>query len=268
VSALTLRFREPPTVTIDASPLRPDALSGMSEGELERLPLLVGNRRVPLGELCELQSGDAASLRLENTSQALRRLGHGMSSGSILALGDVGDQLGLALRGGTIEIRGNAGDLTACLMTGGLIRVSGDVGDFAAAALAGGRLGMQGGALLVGGRLGDRACDRMRRGLVAACGTAGDYAASRMIGGTLVALGGCGADPGYGMRRGSVVLGRIPERLLATFAENGTHDLPWLGLLDRELQALGFPASLGGPRRGRWTGCASAGGLGELLIAA
>ena len=79
---------------------------------------------------------------------------------------------------------------------------------------------------------------------------------------------GCGADPGYAMRRGSLLLGHAPPNLLATFADNGTHELPWLRLLARQLAALEPAVELSTVRVARWTGCASTGGKGEILVAA
>ena len=146
--------------------------------------------------------------------------------------------------------------------------MAGDVGDLAGAALAGGRFGMKGGALLVGGRLGDRAGDRMRRGLIAAAQGAGMFLGSRMIAGTIVVGGTCGPDPGYAMRRGTLLLAAEPSALLATFADAGRHDLPWLRLLGRYLESVGHIGLLHGTRARRLTGCLSAGGKGEILIAA
>ena len=122
------------------------------------------------------------------------------------------------------------------------IHVTANAGDFLGAALPGDPAGMAEGTVLVGGDAGDRVGDRMRRGLIAVHGRVGDIAASRMIGGTIVALRGCGADPGYAMRRGSLLLGHAPPNLLATFADNGTHELPWLRLLARQLRAAGAAA--------------------------
>ena len=96
------------------------------------------------------------------------------------------------------------GVYAAAEMRGGTIHVTANVGDFLGAALPGDPAGMEEGTVLVGGDAGDRVGDRMRRGLIAVHGRLGDYAASRMIGGTIVALHGCGADPGFAMRRGTL----------------------------------------------------------------
>lgn len=262
-----LRLTAPTPLPVDASPLLPANLAGLKAAELERLPLWVGNRELPLADLAEVAAGDIDTLLVEGAFPTLDRLGQGLAAGRIEVSGEVGAYLGHAMTGGRIALEGHAGIYAAVGMKGGLVTVSGAVGDFAGAALPGDRFGMTGGALLVLGGIGDRVGDRMRRGLIATSGRVGDFAASRMIGGTIVALAGCGADPGYAMRRGTFYLGGAPTTLLPTFADNGVHDLPWLPLLARELARLSPEIELPAYRVARWTGCASVGGKGEILLA-
>lgn len=268
MTAVRLRFREALLLPVDASPLAPEALAGRSEAELARLPLRVGNRQVPLGELAEIEPGDAGTLVIEAAFAGLDRLGQGITSGSLEIYGDVGAYLGYGMTGGRIELFGSAGPFAAAAMTGGVIHVTAHVGDHLGGALPGDAFGMAGGAVLVGGDAGDRAGDRMRRGLIAVAGRLGDHPASRMVGGTLLGLGGCGDGPGHAMRRGTLLLGRAPGRIPVTFADNGTHDLPWLSLLGTHLATLGTAIELPGTRMARFTGCASVGGRGEILVAA
>jgi formylmethanofuran dehydrogenase subunit C len=267
MSAVRLRFRDETRLPVDASPLLPSALAGRSEAELAALELRVGNRAVPLGELAEIEAGDADTLVIEAAFPGLDRLGRGMTGGGLEIYGDVGAYLGQDMRGGRIELFGSAGPFAAAGMAGGLVHVTANAGDHLGGALPGDPHGMTGGTVLVGGNAGDRVGDRMRRGLIAVAGHLGDLPASRLIGGTIVARKGCGRDPGYAMRRGTLLLGRAPESLPATFADNGTHTLPWLALLARHLEALTPSIALPGERVTRWTGCASTGGKGEILVA-
>jgi formylmethanofuran dehydrogenase subunit C len=268
MTAVRLRFREETRLPVDARGLSPTALAGKTAAELASLRLRVGNREVPLGELAEVTAGDTDTLILEGAFVALDRVGHSMAAGRLEIFGDVGAYLGQNMSGGWIELFGSAGVYCAAGMRGGTVHVTADAGDFLGAALPGDPSGMAEGTVFVGGDAGDRVGDRMRRGLIAVHGRVGDHAASRMIGGTIVALRGCGADPGYAMRRGSLLLGHAPPNLLATFADNGTHELPWLRLLARQLAALEPAVELSTVRVARWTGCASTGGKGEILVAA
>ena len=268
MTPVRIRFRDPLGLPVDAAALVPTALAGKPAAELERLPVRVGNRELVLAELAEVAPGDTDRLAIEAAFPALDRIGHGMAAGLIEIYGDVGAYLGQDMSGGRIELFGSAGAHAATGMSGGVLHVSADVGPFLAAALPGDRFGMTGGAVLVGGDAGDRVGDRMRRGLIAVTGRLGDFAASRMIGGTILAWGGCGADPGFAMRRGTLILDGSAPTLLPTFADNGAHALPWLNLLARELARLapGLPALPEIVQR--WTGCASVGGKGEILLAA
>jgi formylmethanofuran dehydrogenase subunit C len=268
MSAVRLRFREATPLPVDASALVPTALAGLAEAELARVPLRVGSRLMPLGEFAELEPGSADTLVIEAAFPSLDRLGRGMAGGRIEVYGDVGAYLGQDMTGGRIELFGSAGPFAAAGMTGGVLHVTAHVGPHLGAALPGDAFGMSGGAVLVGGDAGERAGDRMSRGLVAVAGRLGDYAASRMIGGTLLALHGCGRDPGHGMRRGTLILGRDPDTVSPTFADNGAHELPWLALLARELERLSPSIALPAHRFQRWTGCASTGGRGEILVSA
>ena len=266
-AAVRVRFTGATPLPVDASPLLPARLAGRGAAELERLPLRVGNRDLPLGELARVEPGGTDRLVIEGAFPSLDGLGRGMAAGHLRVEGDAGAYLAQGMTGGTVELDGSAGLFAAAGLRGGVVRIGGDAGAFLGAALPGERHGMRGGSVVVAGDVGDRAGDRMRRGLIVA-GSLGDFAASRMIGGTIVARAGCGADPGYAMRRGTLLLGRAPDTLPATFADNGVHELPWLALLGRELDRLapGFGLTVG--RVARWTGCASAGGRGEILEAA
>lgn len=268
MSAVRLRFVTETKLPVDARQLSPAKLAGKSAAELEGLRLLVGNRELPLGELAEVTEGDSAILQIEGAFAGLDRLGHGMTEGRIEAYGDVGAYLGQGMSGGRIELFGSAGVHAAAGMRGGTIHITANAGDFLGAALPGDPAGMAEGVVMVGGDAGDRVGDRMRRGLIAVHGRTGDYPASRMIGGTIVALRGCGIDPGYAMRRGSLYLGHEPGNMLGTFAANGTHELGWLRLLSRLMAAQEPPLALPGIRVELWTGCASVGGKGEILVSA
>jgi formylmethanofuran dehydrogenase subunit C len=267
---VVLRLEEDPGLPVDMTGVLPERLAGLNEAEVAAVPLQVGNRKLPLGELFRVTPGDAAHLVVEGATRRLDRLGAAMAGGAIEAYGDAGAYLGLGMRGGRIGLFGSAGDFAGAAMRDGAIVVGADAGDFVGGALPGDAHGMAGGAVLIGGDAGDRAGDRMRRGTIAVRGATGAYPASRMIGGTVVVGGACGAWPGYGMRRGTVALahdpgGRLPAPL---FADAGEHDLPWLALLDRHLRALGWEGGPVGRRVRRLAGDLSVGGRGEVLVAA
>jgi formylmethanofuran dehydrogenase subunit C len=268
VTAVILTFKADPGLPVDMTGVLPAALAGQPEGTATVMPLRVGNRQVPLGELFGVRAGDEPDVVVEGATRRLDRLGAGMTVGRLDVRGDAGAYLGLGVSGGRIALSGNAGDFAGAAMRDGLITIAGDTGALLGAPLPGDPHGMAGGAILVAGDVGDRAGDRMRRGIVAVGGSAGAWLAARFIGGTIVLGGACGPWPGYGMHRGTVLLAQVPTEPPATFADNGIHDLPWLTLLDRHLAALGWQGPQPARRVRRLTGDVTAGGKGEFLIAA
>lgn len=270
MSGLRLRFKEAPTLPVDAAGLSPAVLAGMSGSEIAALPVRVGRDLVPLADLAEIHPGEPDTLVIEGAFSALDRLGHGLRHGRVEVYGDVGAFLGQDMTGGRIELFGSAGPYAAAGMKGGVIHIQANAGHRLGGALPGEARGMLDGTVMVGGDAGDRLGDRMRRGLIVVHGRTGDLPASRMIGGTIVVQGACGSAPGCAMRRGTLLLGTDPgeRHLLPTFADNGRHALPWLGLLARHVARMPNAPELDIDRVRRWTGCASVGGKGEILVTA
>lgn len=271
MSGLTLTLRSRPPQRVDCSPLVPERLAGLSVAEVERTEVLCGTRRVAVGDLFSVAaaSGEDLVIASGDGGDRLDRIGHAMASGRIVVEGEAGAQLGLGLAGGEVAVSGGAGLGAATGMRRGLVTIGGDAGDALGGALPGAMTGMSGGTAVVRGSAGARAGDRMRRGAIVVEGDLGDYPCSRMIAGTLVALGASiGLSPGFGMRRGTLLLASRPAAVLPTFADAGAHDLLVLRLLvgalaDRSpaLAALGALT-----RARRLVGDLAAGGQGEILL--
>ena len=111
MSALVFTLREPPAQRLDLSPLVPDRLTRMSEGDIARIELGTTRARVCAGDIFKIRPGDAADIRFEGGSERFDRVGAGMTGGAIHVDGDVGIQAGRLLRGGKLTISGNAGPL-------------------------------------------------------------------------------------------------------------------------------------------------------------
>ena len=128
---------------------------------------------------------------------------------------------------------------------------------------------MAGGAILVTGSVGDRAGDRMRRGTDRRRRARPALRSPRASSAGRVVLGGaCGSWPGYGMHRGTLLLAQAPRSRPPPSPTTARHDLPWLTLLDRHLADLGWQGPRAARRVRRLTGDVTAGGKGEILIAA
>ena len=266
MSALTLTLKHPPTGRLDLSPLVP-ALAAGAHSTLARLPLVLGNQKVALGELFAIDGDEPADCVLEGDLSRVDGIGTGLASGRLRVEGDAGAYLGLELAGGEILVRGDVGPGAAVAMRKGSIRIDGSAGDYLGGALPGAMKGMAGGQVVVHGNAGARCVDRMRRGAILVAGAVGDYAGSRMLAGSVLALGGCGAHAGYGMRRGTLLV-RGAAGVDATFADCGEHVLPIVHLLFRSWQMLGGAfeglASTRHPVH-RYLGDRAADGKGEIL---
>jgi formylmethanofuran dehydrogenase subunit C len=256
--------------------LSPARLAALSPAERDRLPLLVGNRRVALAELFRIEgSSDDGQLVLEGDLRQVRRLGHAMSAGSVTIRGDVGAELGAELAGGTIDVTGSVGDWAGAALCGGLLRVRGNAGNNLGAAYPGSRTGMREGVILVDGNAGDDVGLAQRRGLIAISGAAGNGLGRAMIAGSIFAFGPVGGLAGTGMKRGTLALFGLaepasPDRtLLPTFCPSGRSRPPFVTLYLRRLREWGFPVpeAAFSAMLDRYNGDLVVRGQGEILVA-
>jgi formylmethanofuran dehydrogenase subunit C len=267
MSCLTLTLRAEIRLPLDLAPLVPERVAGLHERELASLPLQLGNRAIPLGELFQIKAGDPQAVVLQGTGPSCDRIGAGMSGGKLIVDGGGGRLLGAGMTGGALEVRGSVGPLAAAQASGGVIRIAGDAGPRLGGHLPGAG-GFSGAAVLVEGSCGELAGQRMRKGIIVIGGNAGPHAAMGMRGGTIMVRGNCGPDPAPLMARGTLWLAQAADRLLPTFVEDGTHDMLWLRLLERYLASLGLPAVLSSRRVRRLAGDLAGLGKGEILVAA
>ena len=269
MSGFRFTLKQAPALRVDLRGITPTALAGLGVGEVERLPVGMGNALVPLAEWFSVDAIEADALVFDADLARFDRVGWQMAGGRVEVHGPVGHHAGGGMSAGALVVHGNAGLLAACEMAGGTFTVEGSVDDFAASALPGSIDGMRGGIFIVKGDAGARFGDRMRRGTAVVFGDAGDFIASRMVAGSIVLGGRAGAHAGYGMRRGSVVFaGAAPAPIAATFVPAvAPADVIWQ-LLARDLARHGGPfAGLASRRIERHLGDLAAGGKGELIVA-
>lgn len=267
---LTIAWSATVPAPVDAEILRPDRLAGLDQASVARLPLPVGNQKVPLGDLARL-SGSAEDGRvvIEGDLRSLHDLGAGMTVGVLSVRGDVGARLGVNLQGGMIDCQGNAGPWAGAGMSGGMLRVRGRAGRHAGAALPGARAGMRGGVLIVEDSAGDDIGTAMRRGLIVLLKDAGERLGRRMIAGSLFVFGRLSGPPGEGMKRGTIALFGPRPTLPLGFPLACQDRPPFLSLTLRELRARGVavpPSASTPPLVSRHRGDLLEGGQGEILL--
>lgn len=269
---LRLTLRTPASIPIELHSILPELVAGRALADIERLPILSGNRQLPLAELFAVSgTSDDEVLDLKGDLANVHGLGSRMASGTIRAAGSVGRHLGAEMTGGSILVQGDAGDWVGAEMHGGLIRLRGSAGHLLGAAYRGSPRGMTGGTILVAGNAGNEIGRAMRRGTIAVVGHAGDATGFGLLAGTIVVGGSLGLRTGANMRRGTIVhLGGERPTLLPTFRAACRLQPTMWRLLVAQLRQLGFPVA-----KGRadiefelFRGDFLAGGRGELLLAA
>ena len=144
-----LEFRPGYQGRVDASSLQPGLILRKNEDEIRGLPLMIGNQKIPLGELCIVRRNlDVQNdLVLSGETQSLIKVGHSM-------------------KGGRLTVEGNTGDEVGVSMSAGIIHVHGNVGDWCGANENPNSSGMQGGMIFVDGSAGDEVGAGMRRGMI------------------------------------------------------------------------------------------------------
>ena len=266
---LTLTWTAATPLPVDAGDLRPDALAGLSAGEVARRRVLAGNAPAEVGELFRIEGAlDDGHLILEGDLRTLRWIGARMATGALTVRGDAGPELGAQMAGGSIEVFGAVGDGACAGMSGGLARLHGPAGDGLGGAMPGARKGMRAGVILVDGPIGAGAGLAMRRGLIAVAGAAGPGLGRGLIAGSIFAFGPVGPRAGAGMKRGTLALLGVEgvAELLPTFRHACRYRPPIATLYLRRLRAWGFPV----PERAfsgsfeRYNGDLIEGGQGEV----
>jgi formylmethanofuran dehydrogenase subunit C len=264
---LTFKLRAVPEVPLEAENISPDKLSGLDAKAAAKLPAMLGNRMVALGDFFEVSGKANGEIRAEGDLAKVKYLGAGMTAGKLVIAGNAGPHLGSAMTGGEIEVEGNAGDWVGPEMLGGRIVVRGNAGHMVGSAQRGSRVGMMGGDIIVHGNCGNETGNTMRNGLIAIGGNCGDYAGANMLAGTIVVLGQLGIRFGAGMKRGSIVAMHEAE-LLPTFTYACTYRPTFLRLYLYRLRDMGLKIAdkhITG-RYKRWSGDAVELNRGEALI--
>jgi formylmethanofuran dehydrogenase subunit C len=268
---ITLVPRATTEVPVEAEAITPDRFAGRPRAEIERLPVLQGNREARLGDFFAVAGEADERILVEGDCSRVKYLGKGMTRGRLEVVGPAGMHLGAEMRGGEIVVRGAAGDWAGAEMRGGRILVEGNAGHLLGAAYRGSPKGMRGGTILVRGNAGNEIGCTMRRGLIAVGGDAGDFAGVMALAGSVFVFGALGIRAGAGMKRATIVTyqrGAGAPPLLPTFKYDCDYRPVWVAVYLRELRAQGFAAPDGAAtgRYRRYSGDFTELGKGEILV--
>ncbi len=221
------KLKEEPRVPVEARNLKPDTIAGLSIDETRRIPVRLGNKKLVIEDLFEVDGPTRApanpeSIELHITGRGsgrIRYLGCKMSSGRIVVHGDIGLMTGYKMSGGAIIVKGDAGSWLGAKMKNGYIEVHGCVGDFVGSKLQGEKpgKGMKGGLIIVHGDAGSYVGTGMKGGSIIIEGCAGNLVGSHMCGGSILVCGGVGRFTGARMVSGKIVVDGVVDGVLPSF---------------------------------------------------
>ena len=235
---ITLTIKEQPSIPIEAEAIVPDVLASLENDAIRALPMFIGKRQCHIGDFFKVEGEASEELEIRGNAGNIKWIGKGMTRGHIHIDGSAGMHLGAMMKGGTIDVSGDAMDWVGGEMSGGLIRIGGNAGGQVGAAYRGSRTGMTDGTILIEGSAGMEVGMRMKRGTIAIKGSVKDFAGLQMKGGTIIA-GNAELRTGAWMNRGTII-SLTPIKLLPTFAYSCSCNPPFLRLIARHLQQLGF----------------------------
>ena len=270
--SLTLRLNTTSTIPICVGGIVPNVTCRMSEKEVAELVIWMGNRKLPVGELFDVQkNGDQSRIVWQGDLASVHWIGANLESGSVIVEGNVGRHLGSQMKGGKILVQGNASDFVACENRGGVVRINGNAGNWLGAAYPGTKSGANGGTIFVAGNTGSGTGFAMRRGMVCVQGNSGRLTGWNMLAGTILVAGSVGTMAGKGMKRGTLLLPSQQHQTLnqsnlpVSFLAGGTVKPMFLNIMQNWLQQSGFPCDLR-TEYSQFHGDQLKGGRGEVLI--
>lgn len=215
---IVLKYRNPTKLPLDLSPLTPEAVEGMTAGEVEKIKVYAGKRMVELSRFFKVEerpSGEGQpKITIMGDLRNARRIGCGMKVGELKVEGNGGIYLGEGMKGGAITVEGDVDSWAGSGMRGGSITINGSAGDFLGASYRGARMGMSGGLIQVKGNVGCEGGAWMKGGLIHVKGSAGPFLGVHMQGGSILVEGDCAGRVGAEMTGGRIaVLGTVPSML-------------------------------------------------------
>ena len=197
-------LKDEPDVCVEVENLLPEKLKGMKVGDVRKVKVRLGKYEVEAGELFEVRKTSGEEVVFEGLwLERVKRIGFGMSSGSIVVRGNAGMYTGAFMKGGRIVVEGNADRFAGMNMSGGEIVIAGDAGDYLGCGYRGDD-GMRGGRIVVHGNAGDEAGVKMKDGEIIVKGEAGMFFGGMMSGG--IARAKRAKRAGANIKGGTIIL--------------------------------------------------------------
>lgn len=266
--SVILRFKSRTSIPVEADCICPDNFIDRTHEDIAALPVFYGRRKRHLGDLFSVQGEKSDRIIIEGETDHLKKVGYGMTRGTVVIRGNIGPHTGAHMSGGEILVEGDAADKAGVNMRGGRLWIKGNAGHLLGAAEPGEKRGVNRGLIVVEGNAGSEAGALMRRGLIVIMGDAGDFAGARMIAGSVFVFGRLGKRAGAGMKRGSIVAFDAWEPLLPTYYFETVYQPVFIRIYLKRLREWGLPVNpeLAQGMFRRYSGDINVLGKGEILI--
>jgi formylmethanofuran dehydrogenase subunit C len=239
---VVLKLKGPLDLPLEADTVTPSHFAGKKLEAIRELPVLQGNRTLPLKEFFDItgrtgKTVDETEVVVSGDLRKVKMIGKGMDGGRVTVEGNVGMYLGAEMISGRIVVNGSVDAWAAAEMQGGNIQINGNAGDYLCAGLRGSADGMTGGRVYVAGDVGREMASHMRKGFIAVRGNVGAMAAARMKGGSIVIVGNVAERLGVEATRGMIfVLGKI-DSVLPTYRLSGRSEREFVSYYIRYLKS-------------------------------
>ncbi len=209
----TLQPVRPFDISVEAESITPDRFAPLSLSQIRPLEVWQGNRKRKMADLFKVVGDgfdgpvrpEEVLIRLEGNFSRVKRVGEGMSAGTVEVAGSVGMHAGNAMSGGLLKVEGSADDWLGREMRGGKIVVFGNAGNYAGSGYRGEKCGMRGGEIEIGGNAGVYLGEHMCGGSIRVGGNAGDFPGAVNQGGTIF-IAGETYLPGAEMTKGAITV--------------------------------------------------------------
>lgn len=216
-------------ISVEAENISPDNFSNKTTEEIESIEVRMGNHKTTIGELFSAKvDGSGApedtKIVMEGDFSRVKRIGEGMTAGTILINGDVDMHVGTGMRGGNIIISGNADSWAGKEMKGGELVIKGNAGYYLGAGYRGESCGMRGGKITVMGNALDFVGEHMCGGEIIVKGNTGILPGLSNNGGKIIIEGNT-SRPGSEMTKGTIIVNGTVEEMMPVFKPEGNEEV-------------------------------------------
>lgn len=210
-------------IALEFDNVLPEILYDKSLEEVKNTIIFHGNTEEKLCDYFKVnvegkcENSEECKIIINGNLSRVKRIGYCMSSGIIIANGDVDFHVGALMSGGHIIVNGNAESYAGREMTGGLLEINGNVREFCGSSYAGDWRGMSGGKIIVRGNAGKQLGEYMMGGEIIVNGDCDILAGIHMSGGLISIDGKVSQWIGGQMKKGTIIVNEMLNEMLPTF---------------------------------------------------